>query len=162
MTERPAGKIQTVLGPIEPGELGFTLTHEHILVDLSVRFKLPDESMTARIMANKKVSLEMLGWLRFHLFENIDNLMLDDEAVLTQEVALFKKAGGKAIAGMTNWGLGRDPHALVRISRATGLHIIMGSGYYTMDSGCARVLAEKSENEIYGDTVALHLSPQEH
>jgi len=153
MTERLAGKIQTVLGPIEPGELGFTLTHEHILVDLSVRFKLPDESMTARIMANKKVSLEMLGWLRFHLFENIDNLMLDDEAVLTQEVALFKKAGGKAIADMTNWGLGRDPRALVRISRATGLHIIMGSGYYTMDSGCARVLAEKSENEIFEDIV---------
>jgi len=151
MTAKQNGKIQTVLGLIEPGELGFTLTHEHILVDLSVRFQLPDESMTARIMAHKKVSLEMLGWLRFHLFENIDNLMLDDEAMLTQEVTLFKKAGGRAIADMTNWGLGRDPHALVRISRAAGLHIIMGSGYYTMDSGCARVLAQKSEDEIYED-----------
>ncbi|MAT08623.1 MAG: aryldialkylphosphatase, partial [Chloroflexi bacterium] len=33
-TER-TGKIQTVLGLIEPDELGITLTHEHALIDLS-------------------------------------------------------------------------------------------------------------------------------
>ena len=26
-----AGKVQTVLGPIEPEELGVTMTHEHLL-----------------------------------------------------------------------------------------------------------------------------------
>ncbi len=29
-----SGKAVTVLGPVEPDELGFTLTHEHIFVDL--------------------------------------------------------------------------------------------------------------------------------
>ncbi len=28
------GKIQTVLGPIEPGKLGRTLMHEHVLCDI--------------------------------------------------------------------------------------------------------------------------------
>ena len=27
------GRVQTVLGPVDPGQLGRTLTHEHILFD---------------------------------------------------------------------------------------------------------------------------------
>ena len=65
--------------------------------------------MTVRTTAEKKVSPEILGWLRFHLFENIDNLVLDDEEVMTQEVALFWSVGGKSIVDMTNWGMGRNP-----------------------------------------------------
>lgn len=90
MSNNLAGKIQTVLGPIDGEELGLTLPHEHLLLDLSVRFKLVNQSMTSRVMAQKKVSLEMAGWLRFHLFENVDNLMLDDEETTIKEASLFK------------------------------------------------------------------------
>ena len=38
------GKIQTVLGLIEPDELGITLTHEHALIDLSCYFVMPEEA----------------------------------------------------------------------------------------------------------------------
>ena len=37
------GKIQTVLGPIDPDDLGFTLMHEHIFIDISVRFVSPGD-----------------------------------------------------------------------------------------------------------------------
>ena len=153
MEKKLAGKVQTVLGLIDGEELGLTLPHEHLLLDLSVRFKLIEESVTAKIMAQKPVSLDMTGWLRFHLFENRDNLMLDDEELATKEVSLFKRAGGKSVVDVTNWGIGQDPHALARISRTTGLHIIMGTGYYTLDSGCAEILKEKSEDEIFDDIV---------
>jgi len=153
MAKKLAGKVQTVLGLIDGAELGLTLPHEHLLLDLSVRFKLPDESITARIRAKEKVTLANAGWLRFHLFENLDNLMLDDEELAIKEASRFKLAGGKSIVDVTNWGIGRDPQALVRISRATGLHIIMGSGYYTLDSGCAEVLKKKTEEEIFEDIV---------
>ena len=153
MEKKLAGKVQTVLGLIDGDELGLTLPHEHLLLDLSVRFKLMEESVTARVMAEKPVSLDMTGWLRFHLFENRDNLMLDDEELATKEVSLFKRAGGKSVVDVTNWGIGRDPHALTRISRATGLHIVMGTGYYTMDSGCAETLKGKTEDEIFDDIV---------
>ena len=43
------GKVQTVLGPIEPGELGTTLTHEHLLIDLSFLRPEPAEAHSRRI-----------------------------------------------------------------------------------------------------------------
>jgi phosphotriesterase-related protein len=153
MARELAGRVQTVLGPIDGDELGLTLPHEHLLLDLSVRFQLMDEALTARVMSEKPVSFEIIGWLRFHLFENRDNLVLDDEEMAMREASLFRRAGGKTIVDVTNWGLGRDPHALTRISRATALNIVMGSGYYTMDSGCADTLKRKSEDEIFEDIV---------
>jgi len=153
MKKKLAGKVQTVLGLIDGDELGLTLPHEHLLLDLTVRFKLTDESLTARIMAEKPLSLDMAGWIRFHIFENRDNLILDDEGLIIKEASRFRLAGGKSIVDLTNRGIGRDPHALTRISRATGLHIVMGSGYYTMDSGCAEALRQKTEDEIFTEIV---------
>ena len=37
------GKVQTVLGPIAPDDLGVTLPHEHLLVDLSIFFAEPTD-----------------------------------------------------------------------------------------------------------------------
>src|SRR4030042_416780 len=42
----------------------------------------------------------------------------------------YKYAGGSTIVELSQNGLARDPLALARIARATGLNIIMGSGYY--------------------------------
>ena len=148
MEKKLAGKVQTVLGLIDGDELGLTTPHEHLLLDLTVRFKLMEGSVTARTMAEKPMAPDMAGWIRFHLFENRDNLLLDDEALAVEEITRFKLAGGKSVVDVTNWGIGQDPHAMTRIARTTGLNIIMGTGYYTMDSGCAEVLAQKSEDEI--------------
>jgi len=147
------GKIQTVLGLVDGDELGFTLPHEHLLIDLTVRFQLMDESVSARVMSQKPVSLETIGWIRFHNFENIDNLILDNEEMMIKEAALYKRAGGRTIVDMTNWGIGRDPRALTRISRATGLNIVMGAGYYTVDSGCESRLKARTEDEIVDEIV---------
>lgn len=93
------GQAMTVLGPVDPGELGVTLTHDHVLLD---------------------------AWGLRQLYEAI----LDDESLAVEEVARFKSAGGGAICDPTNIGLKRDPAALARISRATGVHILMGAGWY--------------------------------
>lgn len=153
MEKKLAGKVQTVLGLIDGDELGLTTPHEHLLLDLTVRFKLMEESVTARTMAERPMTPDMAGWIRFHLFENRDNLLLDDEELAIDEIMRFKLAGGKSVVDVTNWGIGQDPHAMARIARATGLNIIMGTGYYTMDSGCAEVLARKSEDEIYQEII---------
>ena len=39
-----SGKVQTVPGPIEPGALGVTQTHEHLLIDLGCYFAPPAEA----------------------------------------------------------------------------------------------------------------------
>ena len=67
-TESQKGMVQTVLGTIQPSELGPTMTHEHLLINFAVMFDPPPEATTQRL-AHEPVSLENLGWilLRFSI-----------------------------------------------------------------------------------------------
>ena len=121
--------VQTVLGPIGPEAMGVTLPHEHLLIDFAVMFAEP-AAAADRGRARQSVSLENLGWVRQNFNSNLDNLRLLDEQVARDEILLFKHAGGQTVIDPTNRTLGRDPLALTRIARATGLHIVMGAGYY--------------------------------
>lgn len=56
--------------------------------------------------------------------------VVDDEELACDEAAVFRAAGGGTICDPTNIGLGRDPDALRRISDRTGLHVVMGCGWY--------------------------------
>jgi phosphotriesterase-related protein len=123
------GKIQTVLGVIEPDELGLTLAHEHIVSDGSA-WLVEAQEATEKHMARSKVGLDTLWWIRYHWFQNRDDLLMLDEKEAIEELSHFALAGGQSVVEMSNIGLGRDPMALTRISRATGLNILMGSGYY--------------------------------
>ena len=123
------GLIQTVLGPVAPSELGPTMTHEHLLIDFRCMFNPPTEATELR-RAYAPVTMDLLGWISRNWFDNLDNLMLDDEEATITEAGLYKRAGGGTIVDATTFGIGRDPKALARISRATGLNIVMGAGYY--------------------------------
>ena len=93
--------IQTVLGPIEPADLGVTLMHEHTLVD----------------------AWEWGGRLGY-------DSTVDDEELLVEELAFYRDAGGSALVDVTPIGLRRDPSGMRRLAQATGLHIVMGCGWY--------------------------------
>jgi len=125
-----SGKIQTVLGFIDGESLGVTLTHEHLLFDGEGVFAKP-RAASEKELAYQKVSISNLSWLRYHPYENLDNVLFFSEQEAIDEAMLYKKAGGKTIVDVTLSEIGRDPLALARISRTTGLNIIMGSGYYT-------------------------------
>jgi len=145
------GKVQTVLGPIAPEDLGITLPHEHLISDGSCWFVEPSEA-TEKAMVHHPVTLDILWWLRYHLFQNMDDLLLLDEQEAIKEASHFKLAGGNSIVELSNIGLGRDPAALARISRATGLNVIMGSGYYLAVSHGPEMDA-KTEEEITDEIV---------
>ncbi len=121
--------VMTVLGPIASDQLGVTLMHEHLLLDATPWFTEP-ETGSRRGLAHRPVSIEMLGLLRNDPFLCRDNCELLNEDVATEEVRRFRLAGGDSVIDPTCRGIGRDPLALQRISRATGLHIVMGAGYY--------------------------------
>jgi phosphotriesterase-related protein len=76
------------------------------------------------------VSLDNLWWVRYNWTSSVDNLRLLDEDVAVAEALEFYRAGGGTVVDVTSIGIGRDPQALVRMSRATGLNVVMGSGYY--------------------------------
>jgi len=95
-------KVVTVNGPICPEELGVTLSHDHVLVD---------------------------AWGMTPGFENYGTI-LDNEELAVDELKHFRRSGGRSICDPTNIGIGRDPEALRRISRASDVHIVMGSAWY--------------------------------
>ena len=122
--------VRTVLGPIPPAELGRTSIHEHLLTILDHTAFTPVDTEEGRRMAELPVSLETRWYVRQQWVGVRDNLRLDSEATATAEVARFKAVGGGAIADPTTDGIARNPAALSRISRATGVHVVMGAGYY--------------------------------
>ena len=95
------GQVQTVLGPVAPGDLGFTLPHEHT-----------------------KCSL---WWIenRWDYWE-----LIGDEPRINEELAAYKGLGGGTLVDVTPIGIGRDLARLARLSQATGLHIVAGAGWY--------------------------------
>jgi phosphotriesterase-related protein len=95
------GQVQTVLGAVAPGELGFTLPHEHT-----------------------KCSL---WWIesRWDYWE-----LIGDEPRMNEELAAYKALGGGTLVDVTPIGIGRDLGRLARLSQATGLHIVAGAGWY--------------------------------
>jgi phosphotriesterase-related protein len=121
--------VNTVLGPIAPEQLGVTLMHEHLLLDATPWFREP-EAASLRTVAYQPVSIEVLGLLRNDPFMSRDNCELFDEETAIEEVRRFRLAGGETVVDPTCRGIGRDPRALQRISRATGLQVVMGTGYY--------------------------------
>ena len=69
---------------------------------------------------------------------------------------LFRRAGGRSIVDVTTVGIGRDAEALADIARATGLHVVMGAGFYTAPSH-ADALATRSEESIARQVVELQV-----
>ena len=93
-------QVMTVRGPVPPDELGHTQTHDHVFADIS--------------------------WARHRWVA----MPITDEVQMTEEIRLYKEAGGGAIVDCGLEHIGRQPEALRRISEATGVHIIMGTGFY--------------------------------
>ena len=74
------------------------------------------------------LSLQNYYWSR--RYHSRDDLRLLDEDDAIGELELDRRAGGVSVVDATSIGLGRDPLALARIARASGVNIVMGCGYY--------------------------------
>ncbi len=146
-----AGNAQTVLGPVPADQLGVSLTHEHLLIDLGSTFH-PPEDASSYSYAYQPVTMENLWWVRYNYGGNKDNMELLDEDTAIAEAARFKRSGGGTIVDATSVGIKRDPLGLARIARATSLNVIMGSGYYVHDYQPATI-NQKSEDDIVEEIV---------
>jgi phosphotriesterase-related protein len=123
-------QISTVVGAVDAGSAGITLTHEHLFIDLSVWFEEPTTPETTAFI-DQPVQMSLLGRLRRQPFATTrHNLRLDDFDLAVAETLAFKRAGGATIVDVTPSGLGREPLLLQRLARETGLNIVMGCGYY--------------------------------
>lgn len=94
--------VQTVTGPVAPGELGVTLIHEHVMCD----FIGADQTGPHR-------------WDQDEVFE-----------VTLPYLTALREAGGETFGDCSPKFLGRDPVLLKRLAEASGLHIITNTGLY--------------------------------
>ncbi len=149
----PTGKVQTVLGLIDANDMGITLFHEHLLASMAAYFTEPTDA-AAKKFAHEPLTMENVRKVRLDRNSNLDNTILADEEKAIEEALFYKEAGGKTIADVSSNGLGRNPSGLKRIAQATGLNIIMGSGYYvgiSHPSDIAAKTEEKITDEIIRD-----------
>jgi predicted metal-dependent phosphotriesterase family hydrolase len=98
---RAMSHVQTVRGAVAADQIGFTLPHEHTAIAL---WHVPDR------------------WDYWELSR--------DEPVIEGELGRYVAAGGSCLVDLTPTGVGRDPARLVRLSERTGLHLVMGCGWY--------------------------------
>lgn len=142
------GRVQTVRGLIEPSELGPTMPHEHVLIDLQCNLhSAPPEAGLGDGWMERPITPETRADA-VHWPETIrDDLLIDDEANAIWELGLLRDAGGGAVIDATTIGIGRDPEALRRISEASGIHISMGAGWYVFRSHGPEI-EERSEDDL--------------
>lgn len=93
--------VMTVLGPVDPSTLGFVLPHEHTQCTL---WHIPN---------------------RWDYWE-----LTADEPVILAELERYREAGGGTLVDVTPIGIGRDPRWLRQLSEQSGLHLVMGGGWY--------------------------------
>lgn len=108
--------VETVLGQVQASELGITLPHEHLFINL--------------------------------MRERRGDGLINDEVLVAEEVSVFRGQGGRTIVDLSSHDLtvgstlgsrgatatqSRTPEnveSIVRLSGASGLHVVLGTGHY--------------------------------
>jgi phosphotriesterase-related protein len=94
------GMVQTVLGPVDPAELGVCDAHEHVFIRGGLPIVLEPE------------------------------FRLDSLEAAVVELNEYAIAGGGAVVDCMPLGVGRDVDGLADASRRTGVHIIAATGFH--------------------------------
>jgi len=141
------GKVITVRGPIEPGEVGACFTHEHIFFDWGETYWTEPDTDELRALADAPIRLDNRGMLQRNPFVIKENFWHESVHDAADEVAHFKAAGGGTLVEVTPLGQGRDPVGLRRVSEMTGVHIVASTGYY-IEAGHPSWLADTSIDDL--------------
>ncbi len=118
--------IHTVLGEMDPAELGPTSMHEHVFADLRLWAKSGDDG----VPWEGPIGPEAQMHLRWNGLHTPDNLHLHDPQVAVAEMQSVAAAGGGMVVDLTIAGMGRRLTDLAEVSRQSGVAIAVGCGYY--------------------------------
>jgi len=115
-------KVNTVLGPISPSELGMTLMHEHIMAGFG-------------------------GWYANYTITPFDREKCIKIALDTMKE--LKTYGINTIVDATTNDCGRDPDLLKEVSEKSGINIVCSTGLYSEAEGAPGYF--KFRNMVTGD-----------
>ncbi len=119
--------VRTVLGDVAASSLGTTLVHEHLHMDCSqlaaAHGYVPDPSPGP-------FDLRAAAECRWNPGAHPDNYRFTEYEPVLDDLIDFAALGGRTIVDATPVDLGRDPAVLARFAEASGLNVVMGTGYY--------------------------------
>ena len=147
--------IQTVLGPIRPEDAGISLPHEHLICDLTLYMEEPANPEAAE-WADQPFTVDNRWRIVSNCNTNRDNLVLDNPALILEELRPFRAAGGRTLVDLTTRGLDPRPEIVARIARESGLNVVLGAGYY-IDESHPPEMEELSEEGI-ADEIITHVT----
>src|SRR5690606_32558764 len=110
-------------------ELGPTLMHEHVFIDLTP----PPLRLSPPPVQEEEINLCNCFGIAYGQKPFMRNYRLDETEVAIAELMEMKAAGGRALVDLTVGGLNPEPDRLVEVARATGVHLVMGCGHYVND-----------------------------
>ncbi len=122
--------VMTVRGPIDPADLGMTLMHEHLFIDLRHLWHAPVFEWQ-NALPDAELSLATRGLLNFDSYVSRTNLLLYDVDLTVDELNVYRALGGAGLVDLTTTGIKPRPATLREVSERTGLHIVSGCGWYT-------------------------------
>jgi predicted metal-dependent phosphotriesterase family hydrolase len=123
------GDVMTVNGPLDPSALGFTLPHEHTQIQL---WQIPG---------------------RWDYWE-----LTRDEPLILEELRRYREAGGSALVDVTIDGVGRDPAWLRTLAERSGLHVVMGCGWYRGAYYPAELLVERRSVDSLAEQLVAEIT----
>ncbi|MGH2511551.1 MAG: phosphotriesterase family protein, partial [Candidatus Limnocylindrales bacterium] len=80
-----------------------------------------------------------------------------DDGLLLAELAAFRINGGGTIVDLTLPGVGRDPARLRRYAESSGLHIVMGTGWYREAYYPAETLVDRRSVDSLADELVAEI-----
>jgi len=122
----PAGTAMTVLGPVSARTLGIALIHEHLRMDATPLLALHGGSAAPAAPFDLAAAAEA----RWDPASHPDNYRFSRDDLVADELRGLAALGVGCVVDCTPPALGRSPRALEGIARATGIHVVMGTGFY--------------------------------
>jgi phosphotriesterase-related protein len=123
-SEMLKGMVQTVCGLVTPEQIGWTLLHEHVLVDIRAPSWKELEQVGETITLANRFAID------YGEVMAPGNYVLNNEHIAISELKAMRRDGGDTLVDLSCGGLHPDPLGLKRVSEASGTHIVMGCGYY--------------------------------
>ena len=115
--------VRTVLGDVDPKDVGQVLFHEHVLFDI-----VPPGSAGDR---EAEINFQNCWQIDYRSNENPANSHQIDPDIAAQELHHLAEDGGSLIVDQSVGGLARDPEGLAQAARASGIHVVAAAGSYT-------------------------------
>lgn len=127
------------------------LAHEHLFID--IRCWLDETHAPSRHLRDRVVDDETLEAVRGNPFACLDNLVLDDPALMAAEVERLAGLGATLVIDVTPQNVGRDLDGIAAVARRAGVDVVVGCGRYIAESrpGDDALTVEDYRDEILAE-----------